>query len=169
MKVLVFELLRATGARLTVPYSVASLKILCVFLYNRDTKKNVCYAHGNETKLVSKPFLSAGTGSALSKVSISMARERRGGRALLFALQKCWRKASRRGDTAYIAVFMCTTIQRAEEREGGACSFVACLSHLAIDHASLSRRSIERGREGCLLYTSPSPRDKRQSRMPSSA
>ena len=24
-------------------------------------------------------------------------------------------------------------------------------------------------REGCLLYTSPSPRDKRQSRMPSSA
>ena len=25
------------------------------------------------------------------------------------------------------------------------------------------------GREGCLLYTSPSPRDKRQSRMPSSA
>ena len=25
------------------------------------------------------------------------------------------------------------------------------------------------GRNGCLLYTSPSPRDKRQSRMPSSA
>ena len=27
---------------------------------------------------------------------------------------------------------------------------------------------LERG-DGCLLYTSPSPRDKRQSRMPSSA
>ena len=26
-----------------------------------------------------------------------------------------------------------------------------------------------RGHKGCLLYTSPSPRDKRQSRMPSSA
>ena len=30
-------------------------------------------------------------------------------------------------------------------------------------------RSLEGDAEGCLLYTSPSPRDKRQSRMPSSA
>ena len=34
------------------------------------------------------------------------------------------------------------------------------------DSVRLSTRSV---REGCLLYTSPSPRDKRQSRMPSSA
>ena len=31
------------------------------------------------------------------------------------------------------------------------------------------RREIRRGTRACLLYTSPSPRDKRQSRMPSSA
>ena len=31
------------------------------------------------------------------------------------------------------------------------------------------RGALEVGREACLLYTSPSPRDKRQSRMPSSA
>ena len=35
--------------------------------------------------------------------------------------------------------------------------------------ASVSRISIERLSNTCLLYTSPSPRDKRQSRMPSSA
>ena len=34
-----------------------------------------------------------------------------------------------------------------------------------------ARRAMTRAvkRQGCLLYTSPSPRDKRQSRMPSSA
>ena len=32
----------------------------------------------------------------------------------------------------------------------------------------LRKRAVAMGR-GCLLYTSPSPRDKRQSRMPSSA
>ena len=32
-----------------------------------------------------------------------------------------------------------------------------------------AREIIERLGDGCLLYTSPSPRDKRQSRMPSSA
>ena len=31
------------------------------------------------------------------------------------------------------------------------------------------RNNMLEGRESCLLYTSPSPRDKRQSRMPSSA
>ena len=36
--------------------------------------------------------------------------------------------------------------------------------------ASLCRRwKAELRNDGCLLYTSPSPRDKRQSRMPSSA
>ena len=29
--------------------------------------------------------------------------------------------------------------------------------------------TLQRGREGCLLYTSPSPRDRQKSRMPSSA
>ena len=33
----------------------------------------------------------------------------------------------------------------------------------------LPMRSMLVGPSGCLLYTSPSPRDKRQSRMPSSA
>ena len=32
-----------------------------------------------------------------------------------------------------------------------------------------SGMNLERHWQGCLLYTSPSPRDKRQSRMPSSA
>ena len=31
------------------------------------------------------------------------------------------------------------------------------------------KTSIRKASQGCLLYTSPSPRDKRQSRMPSSA
>ena len=41
----------------------------------------------------------------------------------------------------------------------------ACLHWLANFHATFMGSSPE----GCLLYTSPSPRDKRQSRMPSSA
>ena len=32
-----------------------------------------------------------------------------------------------------------------------------------------NKRVRRKNQEGCLLYTSPSPRDKRQSRMPSSA
>ena len=40
----------------------------------------------------------------------------------------------------------------------------------AVDSAADFRRLAERCEAcGCLLYTSPSPRDKRQSRMPSSA
>ena len=35
--------------------------------------------------------------------------------------------------------------------------------------ASLTRQSVNISEKVCLLYTSPSPRDKRQSRMPSSA
>ena len=38
-----------------------------------------------------------------------------------------------------------------------------------IDPANLTKLTIEGLYDGCLLYTSPSPRDKRQSRMPSSA
>ena len=37
------------------------------------------------------------------------------------------------------------------------------------DLRGLTNRYRERLAQGCLLYTSPSPRDKRQSRMPSSA
>ena len=39
---------------------------------------------------------------------------------------------------------------------------VICVSHYILEELS-------KGRYVCLLYTSPSPRDKRQSRMPSSA
>ena len=41
-------------------------------------------------------------------------------------------------------------------------------SEKAIANPLLDEISL-RGAKGCLLYTSPSPRDKRQSRMPSSA
>ena len=37
---------------------------------------------------------------------------------------------------------------RGRRAEGGAYSFVACLSHWTVDHASLSRRSGEGRREG---------------------
>ena len=45
-------------------------------------------------------------------------------------------------------------------------------SQVAVSHRQVARDGgaggLSRGK-GCLLYTSPSPRDKRQSRMPSSA
>ena len=40
---------------------------------------------------------------------------------------------------------------------------------LRISQEHVNRSRIEAGCISCLLYTSPSPRDKRQSRMPSSA
>ena len=40
------------------------------------------------------------------------------------------------------------------------------LQHVTMDAKVVDGDMLE---EGCLLYTSPSPRDKRQSRMPSSA
>ena len=46
----------------------------------------------------------------------------------------------------------------------------ATLDHLAdLDVARAIGNGVRRGGNCCLLYTSPSPRDKRQSRMPSSA
>ena len=39
---------------------------------------------------------------------------------------------------------------------------------LDIDHKAIAEYTLEHSKN-CLLYTSPSPRDKRQSRMPSSA
>ena len=46
-----------------------------------------------------------------------------------------------------------------------------CLSQMAIDNLDLDlpEHVVALDCKGCLLYTSPSPRDKRQSRMPSSA
>ena len=43
------------------------------------------------------------------------------------------------------------------------------LSTIAAVASEIAGRSIAVSVEACLLYTSPSPRDKRQSRMPSSA
>ena len=57
-----------------------------------------------------------------------------------------------------------------KKRTRGAISTAAILSILAVP--SLSAQAYERivaMSSDCLLYTSPSPRDKRQSRMPSSA
>ena len=45
---------------------------------------------------------------------------------------------------------------------------LACTLPVAVELAGLSLID-GKGRSTCLLYTSPSPRDKRQSRMPSSA
>ena len=43
------------------------------------------------------------------------------------------------------------------------------IRRLPTAHGTKANRYADRIRGGCLLYTSPSPRDKRQSRMPSSA
>ena len=46
----------------------------------------------------------------------------------------------------------------------------AMLNYLDVDYEFCLKTEHARADvEGCLLYTSPSPRDKRQSRMPSSA
>ena len=46
----------------------------------------------------------------------------------------------------------------------------SCLNYDLMGHVSLKEMDAEAGNDCCcLLYTSPSPRDKRQSRMPSSA
>ena len=50
----------------------------------------------------------------------------------------------------------------------GGCDSVVLVSY-ATDGAAIMEALLSQGFSGCLLYTSPSPRDKRQSRMPSSA
>ena len=57
-------------------------------------------------------------------------------------------------------IFNITTKTKEEERNAGL--FVL----LGISRISLNKKNKD---QVCLLYTSPSPRDKRQSRMPSSA
>ena len=56
-----------------------------------------------------------------------------------------------------------TVLLAAEGVNGTVCGKAEAVSAL------LDRLRLEPGFEACLLYTSPSPRDKRQSRMPSSA
>ena len=48
-------------------------------------------------------------------------------------------------------------------------NFISQLEFLSKDIEALEERDIVVLIDTCLLYTSPSPRDKRQSRMPSSA
>ena len=48
------------------------------------------------------------------------------------------------------------------------CHRIEVLGHLSTDKEGVTQL-VELGINSCLLYTSPSPRDKRQSRMPSSA
>ena len=50
-------------------------------------------------------------------------------------------------------------------------SYFECISECCIinGHKECVTRCIEIHLKGCLLYTSPSPRDSRKSRMPSSA
>ena len=52
-----------------------------------------------------------------------------------------------------------------QKRYYGGCEFVDEIEELAIQRA----KKLFNANWACLLYTSPSPRDKRQSRMPSSA
>ena len=56
------------------------------------------------------------------------------------------------------------TIDAAEQRGGLDAESLAKVEAIEADI-----EKIDRSLEVCLLYTSPSPRDKRQSRMPSSA
>ena len=54
--------------------------------------------------------------------------------------------------------------KRKKERGGKRCLIKASISHVLASQPAKKRRSLS-----CLLYTSPSPRDQRGSRMPSSA
>ena len=50
-------------------------------------------------------------------------------------------------------------------------TLVGAARRLAVDHTTVARRlqALEKQVGSCLLYTSPSPRDRQKSRMPSSA
>ena len=61
-----------------------------------------------------------------------------------------------------------------EQTLGGTCLNIGCIPSKALLNSSekfaeISKHSEEHGISTCLLYTSPSPRDQRGSRMPSSA
>ena len=49
------------------------------------------------------------------------------------------------------------------------CKLLANMIDILENDKDVYYSAVPREEEGCLLYTSPSPRDKRQSRMPSSA
>ena len=67
-----------------------------------------------------------------------------------------------KGDTVAAGALLCRL--SIEDRQASVTETAAALKQAQIDHAGAQRL-----RKNCLLYTSPSPRDKRQSRMPSSA
>ena len=73
------------------------------------------------------------------------------------------------GPGGYVAAIRCaqlglkTACVEGRETLGGTCLNVGCIPSKALLHASHQLH------EACLLYTSPSPRDVEESRMPSSA
>ena len=63
----------------------------------------------------------------------------------------------------------CRKVIYTQTRNRKYCSFQTC-GHKMLNLRKSLKKRVERGKYTCcLLYTSPSPRDKRQSRMPSSA
>ena len=66
-------------------------------------------------------------------------------------------------DTGYVSIL---PVDQGIEHSAGA-SFAPNPAYF--DPENIVKLAIEGGCNACLLYTSPSPRDKRQSRMPSSA
>ena len=60
-------------------------------------------------------------------------------------------------------------IEAEDARQAGAVRFMArALTQATMPHKATPGNEFKR-RNGCLLYTSPSPRDRTRSRMPSSA
>ena len=73
----------------------------------------------------------------------------------------------RSGDSWLEQAYLKASNADAGDRFGSEVSLSADGETLAV--GAIFERSQAHGANGCLLYTSPSPRDKRQSRMPSSA
>ena len=86
------------------------------------------------------------------------------------------------GPGGYVAAIRCaqlgmkTALIEKEVTLGGTCLNVGCIPSKSLldsshHYETATKDFAEHGIDvkGCLLYTSPSPRDKRQSRMPSSA